>query len=74
MTIEVSTASAARALADYLRRCECNVLLDGCALDVSPPDRSQTPHQARIEIEAYVRVWGALNPGVEVRLHGVDGG
>jgi hypothetical protein len=73
MTIEVSTASAARALADYLRRCECTVVLDECALEVSPPDRSQTPSQARIEIEAYVRVWSALNPGVEVSLQSVGG-
>lgn len=63
MTIELTTHAAAHALADYLRRCDCNVLfLDDLVLEVSPPQRSQTPRQARIELNAYLRVWRALNP------------
>jgi hypothetical protein len=63
MTIELTTPAAAHALADYLRRCDCNVLfLDDLVLEVSAPERSQTPRQARIELNAYLRVWGALNP------------
>jgi hypothetical protein len=63
MKIELITPGAAHALADYLRRCDCNVLfLDDLVLEVSPPQRSQTPRQARIELNAYLRVWRALNP------------
>ena len=62
MTIELTTPAAAHALADYLRRCDCNVLfLDDLVLEVSPPQRSQSPRQARIELNAYLRVWRALN-------------
>jgi hypothetical protein len=66
--IEVSSAAEARALAEFLQRCECNAVADGCSVDAWPPDRSQTPRQARIEIEAYVRVWAALHPTADVKL------
>jgi hypothetical protein len=63
MKIELTTPGAAHALSDYLRRCDCNVLFfDDLVLEVSPPERSQTPRQARIELNAYLRVWQALNP------------
>lgn len=69
MTIELTTRAAAHALADYLRRCECNVLfVDDLVLEVSPPQRSQTPRDARIEIEAYIRVWKALHPNEHVTV------
>jgi hypothetical protein len=69
MTIEVMTRAAAHALADYLRRCDCTVLfVDDLVLEVSPPQRSQTPRDARIEIEAYVRVWKALHPNEQVTV------
>jgi hypothetical protein len=69
MTIELTTRAAAHALADYLRRCECNVLfVEDVVLEVSPPQRSQTPRDARIEIEAYVRVWKALHPNEQVTV------
>jgi hypothetical protein len=68
MTIEVSTPAAAGALADYLRRCECSVLVEGLVLRVDPPARSQTPREARIEMEAYLRVWTALHPTVELTV------
>jgi hypothetical protein len=69
MTIELTTRAAAHALADYLRRCECTVLfVDDLVLEVSPPQRSQTPRDARIEIEAYVRVWKALHPNERVTV------
>jgi hypothetical protein len=73
MTIELTTRAAAHALADYLRRCECNVLfVDDLVLEVSPPQRSQTPRDARIEIEAYVRVWKALHPNEQVAVERKD--
>ncbi len=73
MTIELTTRAAAHALADYLRRCECNVLfVDDLVLEVSPPQRSQTPSDARIEIDAYLRVWRALHPTEHVTVAGAD--
>jgi hypothetical protein len=68
MMIEVSSAAEALALATFLRRCECIVVVDGCTVDARPPDRSQTPRQARIELEAYLRVWSALNSTANVKL------
>jgi hypothetical protein len=67
MTIELTTPAAARALADYLERCECTVTFVGeCVLEVVPPGRSQSARDAAIEIEAYLRVWGAMNPAHKV--------
>ena len=67
MTIELTTRAAAHALADYLRQCECSVVfVDDLILEVSPPPRSQTRRDARIEIEAYVRVWKALHANEQV--------
>jgi hypothetical protein len=74
MTIELKTQAAAHALADYLRRCECSVLfVDDLVLEVSPPQRSQTPRDALIEIEAYVSVWKALHPNEHVAVVRADG-
>jgi hypothetical protein len=73
MKIGLITPTAANALADYLRRCDCNVLfIDDLVLEVSPPDRSQTPRQARIELNAYLRVWQALNPAEEITVRSAD--
>jgi hypothetical protein len=69
MTIELTTRAAAAALADYLRQCECTVVfVDDLVLEVSPPPRSQTRRDARIEIEAYVRVWKALHANEQVTI------
>lgn len=68
MTIELTTPAAAHALADYLERCGCTVVFAGeQALDVTVPGRSQTPRDARIELQAYLQVWRAMNPGHEVK-------
>jgi hypothetical protein len=69
MTIELTTAAAARALADYLERCECTVaFVSEHVLEVHPPARSQSSGEAVIEIEAYLRVWRAMNPMHAARL------
>jgi hypothetical protein len=63
MTIEVTSAAGANALADYLGRCGCTVtFVRDRVLDVEPPARSQDSRQAAIEIDAYLRVWRAMFP------------
>ncbi len=75
MTIELTTEAAARALADYLRRCDCTVLfVDDLVLEVTPPQRSQTPRAAWIEIEAYLRVWKALHPTDQITIKSEEPG
>jgi len=64
MRIELDTRASADALTDYLRRCACIVAyVDERTLEAAPPPRSQSERDAEIELEAYVRVWEALNPG-----------
>jgi hypothetical protein len=63
MRIELDTRAAADALTDYLRRCACIVTYVGeRIIEAAPPPRSQTAVQAEIELDAYLRVWEALNP------------
>ena len=63
MTIELTTRAAAHALAAYLEGCGCTVEVVGeRLLEVAPPERSQSPREAAIELEAYLRVWRALHP------------
>ncbi len=72
MRIELSSRAAADALAEYLRRCECIVsYANDYTLDASACPRSQRATEAEIELEAYLRVWQALNPTVEVRIFGL---
>jgi hypothetical protein len=69
MTIGLTSRAAAHALADYLRRCECTVaFVSDLVFEVMPPQRSQTTREARIEIDAYLRVWRALHPGDPVTV------
>ena len=72
MRIEVSPASAAHGLADFLQHCDCTVVVRDGTVEASPPDRSQTPREARIEITAYLRVWAVMNPSVELALESGD--
>jgi hypothetical protein len=68
MTIELTTPAAAHALADYLERCGCTVVFASPqVLDVALPARSQTSREAMIELQAYLQVWRAMNPGHEVK-------
>jgi hypothetical protein len=63
MTIELTTRAAAHALSTYLEGCGCTVQFVGeRLLEVSPPERSQSPREAAIELDAYLRVWRALHP------------
>jgi len=68
MIIQLTTRAAADALADYLRRCDCDVSFSGeRSLRAAPPARSQSTRDAAIELDAYLKVWQALHPmyGIE---------
>jgi hypothetical protein len=68
MKIELTTSAAAHALADYLERCGCTVdFVRERVVSVEPPERSQTPREAMIEMHAYLRVWSAMHPEHEVQ-------
>lgn len=68
MTIELTTRAAAHALATYLENCGCSVeFADACVLKVEAPPRSQTPYEAEVELNAYLRVWRLLHPSHEFR-------
>ncbi|TMK32951.1 MAG: hypothetical protein E6G64_05640 [Actinobacteria bacterium] len=65
MWIHVSDADAVDDLREYLRRCDCTVELRGATeLEASPPGRDVEPVYLRMELDAYLRVWRAMHPGV----------
>ena len=67
MRIELPTRTAANAVAEYLRGCECIVsYADESALDASACPRSQSVKESEIEVEGHLRVWQALHPTIEV--------
>jgi hypothetical protein len=69
MRIELLTQAAALALAEYLERCECTVtVVSDSTLEVAPPARSQSEREREIEIQAYLRVWRAMNPRYAAEL------
>jgi hypothetical protein len=68
MKIELGTPAAAHALADYLKRCGCTVdFVSERVVDVELPTQFQSPRDAVIEMQAYLRVWGAMHPDHEVK-------
>ena len=68
MKIELSTSAAAHALADYLERCGCTVdFVSERVVEVELPTRVQSPRDAVIEMQAYLRVWKAMHPGHQVK-------
>jgi hypothetical protein len=67
MRIRTGSASSTIELAGYLRRCECVVdAKDEWTLDVGVRPGSLDAQQARIELDAYLRVWEAMNPAATV--------
>ena len=67
MRIRTGSASSTSDLAGYLRRCECIVdFVDDWTLEVRVRPGSLSARHARSEIDAYLRVWEAMNPDVSV--------
>jgi hypothetical protein len=63
MRIRTGSASSTSQLAGYLRSCECVVeVRDDWTLEVAVRPGSLSPEHARLELDAYLRVWEAMNP------------
>jgi hypothetical protein len=70
MRILVTEPAPLDDLVSYLRRCGCRADVAGrMVVDASPPER---PHveaaYLRMELDAYLRVWREMHPGVTVEL------
>jgi hypothetical protein len=67
MRVRTGSAASTSQLAGYLRRCECVVdVVDDWTLDVEVRSGSLSARHAAIELDAYLRVWEALNPSGRV--------
>jgi hypothetical protein len=68
MRIRISEPAALGDLQAYLRSAECAVeTVSADELEVSPAN-APSAEQARREIEAYLRMWEAMNPPVRVTI------
>jgi hypothetical protein len=65
--IRTRSASTTSELAGYLRRCECIVeRVDDWTVEVAVRPHPLSERHARIELDAYLRVWQAMNPDESV--------
>jgi hypothetical protein len=59
--VRTGSASTTSDLAGYLRRCDCLVeLVDDWTLQVSVQPPTPSERHARIELDAYLRVWETM--------------
>jgi hypothetical protein len=70
MRILLSDPSPADDLVAYLRRCGCHAEIAGrAAIEAAPPDRPALEYAyMRMELDAYLRVWREMHPGVQAVL------
>jgi hypothetical protein len=67
MRVRTGSTSSTTDLAGYLRRCDCLVeFVDDWTLEVGVRPGSLSERHARIELDAYIRVWQAMNPAAAV--------
>jgi hypothetical protein len=67
MRLGTGSASSTTELAGYLRRCGCSVdVVDDWTLEVEVRSGSLSTRHAAIELDAYLRVWEAMNPSGRV--------
>ena len=65
MRLRTGSAASTSELAGYLRRCDCVVeFVDDWTLDVEVRSGSPSERHARVELDAYLQVWQAMNPAV----------
>jgi hypothetical protein len=71
MRLRLSARESADLLYDYLKRCGCLVRrVDDRVLEASGPPQSLNARLARLELEAYLRSWGAIHPDDRVEILG----
>jgi hypothetical protein len=70
MRIFVSDPAPIDDLVSYLRRCGCSAHVAGRdAVEAEPPERPRVDFAyLRMELDAYLRVWREMHPGVQVEL------
>jgi len=69
MRIHVSDPDLVDDLRDYLTRCNCSVERRAATfVEASPPPRDVEAVYLRMELDAYLRVWRAMHPGVDVAI------
>jgi hypothetical protein len=70
MRISVTEPAPLDDLVSYLRRCGCRADVAGrTVIEASPPERQHVEAAyLRMELDAYLRVWREMHPGVTVEL------
>jgi hypothetical protein len=70
MRILVSDPDLLGDLVAYLRRCGCLAEITGrSVVEAAPPQRPQIDYAyLRMELDAYLRVWREMHPGIEAVL------
>jgi hypothetical protein len=70
MRILLSDPTPADDLVAYLRRCGCNAEIAGQAAIEAVPQNGPLVEYAymRMELDAYLRVWREMHPGVRAEL------
>ena len=69
MRILLSDPELADDLVAFLRRCECSVDRVGRrVVDADPPHQAPSFAYLRMELDAYLRVWREMHPGVTAEL------
>jgi hypothetical protein len=68
MRIRTGSVSSTSELAGYLRRCDCLVeFVDDWTLEVGVRSGLLSERHARVELDAYLTVWQAMNPAIWIK-------
>lgn len=70
MRIRLTEPETMGDLVAYLRRCGCTAEIAGQnTVEVAPPERPRVENAyLRMELDAYLRVWRAMHPGIAAEL------
>jgi hypothetical protein len=70
MRILLTDPKSLGSIVTYLRRCNCSVEIIGSnAVEATPaPPRAVTSAHQRMQLDAYVRIWMTMHPGVAAAI------